>query len=105
MNAPQYKSHAKINLGLKVINKREDGYHNIDSLFVELNLHDNISFSPFDIFSLSTNFSDLPVDDSNLVTKVYNLLYPYKAKSTSEYKIHLEKKMPKYLGSIHQQLF
>ena len=55
MNAQKYKSHAKINLGLKVVNKREDGYHNIDRLFVELNLHDTISFSPSDTFSLSTN--------------------------------------------------
>jgi len=94
MNTQKYKSHAKINLGLKVINKREDGYHNIDSLFVELELHDTISFTPSNTFSLSTNFSDLPVDDSNLVTKAYNLLHPYKNNDTTEYSIHIEKKIP-----------
>ena len=67
----KYKSHAKINLGLKVVNKRKDGYHNIDSLFVELDLHDTITFTSSSTFSLSTNFSELPVDDSNLVTKTY----------------------------------
>ena len=100
MNAQKYKSHAKINLGLKVMNKREDGYHNIDSLFVELNLHDTISFSPSETFSLSTNFPDLPNDDSNLVTKAYNLLHSYKTKSTPEYTIHVEKKM-NYLNPSH----
>jgi 4-diphosphocytidyl-2-C-methyl-D-erythritol kinase len=94
MNTKKYKSHAKVNLGLKVVNKREDGYHNIDSLFVELDLHDTISFTPSDTFSLSTNFSDLPIDGSNLVTKSYNLLHPHKGKSTTEYSIYIEKKIP-----------
>ena len=94
MATSQYKSHAKINLGLKVVNKREDGYHNIDSIFIELNLHDTISFSRSDTFSLSTNFPDLPDDCSNLVTKAYSLLHPYKEKSILEYKIHVEKKIP-----------
>jgi len=94
MNTQKYKSHAKINLGLKVVNKRDDGYHNIDSFFVELNLHDTISFSPSETFSLSTNFPDLPNDDSNLVTKAYNLLHPHRTISISEYSIHVEKKIP-----------
>ena len=94
MNAPKYKSHAKVNLGLKVVNKREDGYHNIDSLFVELDLHDTILFMPSDVFSLATNFTDLPVDDSNLIMKAYNLLHPFKGSDTTEYSIHVEKKIP-----------
>lgn len=90
----KYKSYAKINLGLKVLNKRADGYHNIDSLFIELNLHDTISFTASNSFSLTTNFSNLPVDNSNLVTKVYNLLYPYRKILNSEYSIHINKKIP-----------
>ena len=89
-----YKSHAKINLGLSVINKREDGYHNIDSLFIEMDLHDTISFTPSHTFSLTTNFSDLPIDESNLVTKAYNLLLPAKSRDATEYSIHIEKKIP-----------
>ena len=87
MKVQFYKSHAKINLGLKVVNKREDGYHNIESLFIELDLHDTISFTPSDTFSLSTNFTDLPVDDSNLVTKAYNLLHPFKGTYDSSYSL------------------
>ncbi len=89
-----YKSHAKINLGLSVIKKREDGYHNIDSLFIEMDLHDTISFTPSHAFSLTTNFSDLPIDESNLVTKAYNLLLPAKSRDATEYSIHIEKKIP-----------
>ena len=45
-------SNAKINLGLKVINKRKDGYHNLHSLFVEVDLADELVFSPADEFHL-----------------------------------------------------
>ena len=43
---------AKINLGLQILNKREDGYHNLHSLFVELDLADELLFSPADEFHL-----------------------------------------------------
>jgi len=37
------KSYAKINLGLEVINKRDDGFHNIYSVITKINLYDEIS--------------------------------------------------------------
>jgi len=90
----KYKSHAKVNLGLKIINQRKDGYHNLESFFIELNLHDTITFSKSDNFSLTTNFKDLETDESNIVTKAYKLLYPHKNNRASELSIHLEKKIP-----------
>lgn len=36
------KAHAKLNLALKVVSKRDDGYHDIESLFLPLELHDCI---------------------------------------------------------------
>ena len=39
-------SYAKVNLGLKILNKRFDGYHDIHSLFIELNLSDKLIFLP-----------------------------------------------------------
>jgi len=41
-----FLSPAKINLGLKVLYKRSDGYHEIDSIFLRLNWGDEISFEP-----------------------------------------------------------
>ena len=38
------KAFAKINLCLEVLNKRDDGYHNIKSLFARIDLHDNLIF-------------------------------------------------------------
>ena len=45
-----YKSNCKINLGLRVLNKRKDHFHNLESIFVELSLYDDI------IFKKSTKF-------------------------------------------------
>ena len=36
------KSHAKVNVGLQIRNKRSDGFHNIHTIFQELELHDTI---------------------------------------------------------------
>ena len=40
----KYQSNCKINLVLKILNQRKDGLHNLESIFVELNLHDTITF-------------------------------------------------------------
>ena len=39
-------SYAKVNLGLKIINQRPDKYHNICSVFIQINLHDKLYFVP-----------------------------------------------------------
>ena len=45
MNKVIINSNAKVNIGLKVLKKREDGYHDIVSVFQEINLFDIISIS------------------------------------------------------------
>ena len=42
MTSKIFYSPAKINLFLKVINKRKDGYHNLQSLFTYIDLYDEI---------------------------------------------------------------
>ncbi len=89
-----YNSSAKINLGLKIINKRSDGFHNLDTIFIELELHDKIYFSKSNKFSLTTSCKGLKTDNSNIVTKAYNLLCSNKIESKPNYSIHLDKKIP-----------
>ena len=40
----KYQSNCKINLGLQVLNKRDDNLHNLESIFIELDLNDIITF-------------------------------------------------------------
>jgi 4-diphosphocytidyl-2-C-methyl-D-erythritol kinase len=42
------RSYAKINLGLRVLRKRADGFHDIETVFHRINLYDEIELSPHD---------------------------------------------------------
>ena len=68
----KFYSNAKINLGLKVLNKRPDGYHDLESIFIELNVGDEIVFTESNNFKLKTSFDSLKCDDSNTIVKAYN---------------------------------
>ena len=60
-------SYAKVNLGLKILNKRFDGYHDIHSLFIEINLSDELTFSPNKNHKLSINGkcpTQFPLDEN-----------------------------------------
>ena len=90
------KSFAKINLGLKIVNQRLDGYHNISSIFIEIDLYDTIEFIESNHFSIKFNGIDVPMDDNNTVYKAIKLLSQiYKINIT--HKIVINKKIP--LGS------
>ena len=51
----ELKSYAKINLGLHVHKKRKDGFHNLTTIFQEINLFDTINIREAKNFSCSTN--------------------------------------------------
>ena len=60
------KAHAKVNFGLNVTGKRADGYHDLDTLFVRLELHDVLELEPADDLTLAVHGADLPTDANNL---------------------------------------
>ncbi len=65
---------AKINLYLKVLNKRPDGYHNIQSIFQALCLYDELEFElKTEGIQLSCQGMDIPASD-NLVQQAALLL-------------------------------
>ena len=49
MESIRIKTPAKINIGLNIINKRPDGYHNIESIFYPVNLFDIIYIEQSDV--------------------------------------------------------
>jgi len=66
---------AKINIGLHVVSKRPDGYHNLETIFYPVELTDALEMA--EARKTSISFSGLPVDGSpeqNLVLKAYQLL-------------------------------
>ncbi len=66
----------KINIGLSIVEKRADGFHNLESLFVdEKNPSDILEIVESDKLSISVYGTELDCDDnSNICIKGYNLL-------------------------------
>src|SRR4051812_11236436 len=67
-------AYAKINLGLRILGKRADGYHALETIFHRVDIHDTLSFEPAAHFSLSCDDPSMPTDETNLCMRAANLL-------------------------------
>ena len=85
------KSPCKVNLGLKILNQRKDGYHNILSIFIELDLCDYLSFTPAS--ELSIQFNNTKIPKSNSVQDAVNIISKH-CNIDIKYKIDIDKKIP-----------
>jgi 4-diphosphocytidyl-2-C-methyl-D-erythritol kinase len=88
---------AKINLGLNVITKRSDGYHEVDMIMQNIALADQLSFVNHHEIKLTCSNRRLPVDSSNLVWKAASLLKE-ETGHPGGVKIHIIKKIPVAAG-------
>ncbi len=68
---------AKINIGLNVVNRRSDGYHNLETVFVPVDWKDILEIVPSrsddTVLKVTGNYVDCP-PEKNLVMKAYNAL-------------------------------
>lgn len=98
MNKIYLKARAKINLNLLVLNKREDNYHNIKSVFQKISLYDEIYIEKNNInkFELITNIKSLNTAD-NILYKAYVELKE-KYSNITGIKVILNKKIPMQAG-------
>lgn len=70
MNSFIISAPAKLNLSLRVHGKREDGFHEIDTLMVKLpGLADHLEFHDASEFSFACDDASIPSDDENLAVK------------------------------------
>jgi 4-diphosphocytidyl-2-C-methyl-D-erythritol kinase len=99
MTSISFKTPAKVNLGLNILGKREDGFHELETLFQMVNWCDEIKIEPLtDGLELICNQPDIPNDERNLVIKAARLLqtrYPDQCKGA---RIHLNKNIPHGAG-------
>lgn len=65
----QVKSHAKINWSLRVTAKRADGYHDIETLFQTISLHDTLTIGQADRMSIACDDPHVPGDETNLAMR------------------------------------
>ena len=90
----EIKSFSKINLGLKITGRRNDGFHNINSIFIENDLHDVIRFEQSD--SLEIKFKNQIIPEVNTVSNAINVISDYcnLNKKNIKYKITVIKNIP-----------
>jgi 4-diphosphocytidyl-2-C-methyl-D-erythritol kinase len=72
----QFAAPAKVNIGLRILGKRPDGYHTIQTILQMLNLCDWLTFRVNDAgtIRLTCTPSVLPTDDDNLIVRAARLL-------------------------------
>jgi len=68
-------SFSKVNIGLKILNLRDDGYHNIYTVFQALDFGDSIQIKKTDNgCAIKSNVDLIPTDESNICYKAYSAL-------------------------------
>lgn len=88
---------AKINLGLQIVRKRPDGYHEIRTTLQTISLCDTLEFEPAARLSLTVDDPRLPVDEENLVIRAARS-FARAARRPSRFRIRLVKKIPAGAG-------
>ena len=69
------KSFAKLNLCLHILDRRNDGYHNLESIFCIIDLYDTISFQKNNLTKVNFKTNSCEIDSThNLVTKAYDVI-------------------------------
>ena len=92
MMTKSVKSYAKINISLNVKSKREDGYHELDSIMVPIELHDSIvvsrSSNNIDHFVTVDDFSNGLINYNLVSTVIEKLTQKYNFKERFRFYIH-----------------
>lgn len=93
METLKVKTPAKINFGLNVVEKRQDGFHNIETIFYPVDLFDELTFNDANEFVFESDNMNLNSESDNLVIKAKNLL-ELKTGRKLNVNIYLKKNIP-----------
>lgn len=84
----EVRSYAKINWALRITGRRADGFHDLETLFQQISLHDVLTFRESSRLELTCSDPTIPCDASNLVLRAAQAL------GAPPVSIHLEKRIP-----------
>ena len=86
---------AKINLGLDVLRRRENGYHDVKMIMQTVNIYDTLDFVRLQepVIVVKTENTELPTDENNLIYKAAKLLFD-KCKVSEGVEVTLTKRIP-----------
>jgi 4-diphosphocytidyl-2-C-methyl-D-erythritol kinase len=89
----KFRAYAKINIGLHVLGKRSDGYHDLETVFHEIDCFDEIELERHEKVTMTADSILVPVDGSNLCLRAAVLLQKEKHVRQGVI-IHLKKNIP-----------
>jgi 4-diphosphocytidyl-2-C-methyl-D-erythritol kinase len=99
MNEINISANAKINITLDVLNKRDDGYHNVKMIMQSINLCDMINIKKTkEDMTLKTNYNFLPTDENNLAYKAAKIFFEETGINKEGVEIYIEKRIPVAAG-------
>ena len=102
MKSIKIKTPAKINLTLEVLNKRPDGFHNIQSIMQAINLYDyltfEIDFASENQIILNGNSDSIPYNETNLVYKAASKFIEQIGIKGIKVNVYIEKNIPVAAG-------
>ena len=101
----ELQAYGKVNLGLDVLRRRPDGYHEVKMIMQTVKLHDTLTFETVDedVIVLSTNADELPVNEDNLVYKACRML-KQEYQITRGIRVFLQKELPVAAGMLAEVL-
>lgn len=91
------KAYGKINLGLNVIRKRKDGYHDLRMIMVPVDLFDTVELVESNQLTIQSDKYYLPNDDKNTVYKAVQVMHDMYQTPTN-FQIKLVKNIPTQAG-------
>lgn len=93
----ELNAYAKVNLGLNVVAKRGDGYHEVDTLMARVSVFDTVRLEPSSNVTLDVRGADLGEQESNLAYRAAKLYFEATQQSEGVH-ITLEKRIPVAAG-------
>lgn len=95
MNQIVIKAMAKVNLGLDVLRRLENGYHEVKMVMQTVDLYDELTVKKEETkdITITSNTGELPLNEDNLIYKAAKLLFE-KAGCVQGVSVHLNKNIP-----------
>ena len=93
---------AKINITLDIVNRRDDGFHDLESIMHAISLYDFLTFKLEDAqgisIELSGNSDEIPYDESNLIWKAAKKFFDAAKIENAKLSVYVEKNIPVKAG-------
>ena len=100
MTTLQENAYAKLNLTLDVLGKRDDGYHELETVMQQITLCDEIEIDvqTGEDWKLECDWDEVPTDSSNLAWRAVGVFYRHIGKDPQGVSIRITKRIPMQAG-------